>query len=482
MHDSGDRFKIGDVFQHSKYGPLSFPCEIKKAPMKPMLAQQRAGQGLPRNETCSTLDPARGILKTMRALRASPNPRKKYRFGPPSPKRINDELGGTWPSQCVYNRNCRTIDCENPPNSRFDPWAAVSNVVHSSSDTSERRYDASKKEAEDILGSLPRPSKASKHQCAIFTVVRNESTFLPIWARYYARHFDPRDMVILDHSSSDNSTDKARLPAGVTVRVLRGDASFFPHYFLVQQVQIHQQLLLKAGFKCVVFSEVDEILVANASRYARGLGQYLEHFARDDSLIYARSTGYRVSHELNGSRSEPKIDWHKDIFAQRSYWAASPNYNKPYVTKVPIQYIPGFHRGRPFEDFLEPPKGKHRRLTSALLEAANETALAARAAPTLPRVAIKLGPAIPIVGSDLALVHLAGADFDYCMQREKRKSDKAAQAMHAEERKQFLGMHFVRFDTWVKEKRACTTLMETTEPVKKVPEEFRSSSVFPFQL
>ena len=36
---------------------------------------------------------------------------------------------------------------------------------------------------------------------AAFTIVQNEPDWLPVWLRYYSRHFDARDLFVLDHDS-----------------------------------------------------------------------------------------------------------------------------------------------------------------------------------------------------------------------------------------------------------------------------------------
>jgi hypothetical protein len=42
--------------------------------------------------------------------------------------------------------------------------------------------------------------------CAVFTIVKNEKLFLPIWIKHYKKFFDDSDIYILDHESNDDST------------------------------------------------------------------------------------------------------------------------------------------------------------------------------------------------------------------------------------------------------------------------------------
>ena len=47
----------------------------------------------------------------------------------------------------------------------------------------------------------------TKKKCAVFTIVKNENYFLPIWLKHYKRYFDNSDIYVLDHQSNDGSTD-----------------------------------------------------------------------------------------------------------------------------------------------------------------------------------------------------------------------------------------------------------------------------------
>ena len=38
-----------------------------------------------------------------------------------------------------------------------------------------------------------------RRPAAVFTIVREEAVFLPIWLRYYTAHFAPEDIYVLHH-------------------------------------------------------------------------------------------------------------------------------------------------------------------------------------------------------------------------------------------------------------------------------------------
>jgi len=129
-----------------------------------------------------------------------------------------------------------------------------------------------------------------------------------------------------------------------------------------------------------------------------------------------------------------------DQASQRRYWAESVKYSKPCLTKVPLNYIPGFHSAAPFEAPVAP-------LATALaaaLSRANKEGAAGdgeafdRGAAVV--VPLAMGPGIPL-RADVAYVHLHGADRATCLLREASKHAKAssgAAAMHEAERRKHL--------------------------------------------
>ena len=361
---------------------------------------------------------------------------RRNRWGPP-PEKIIEEAPPPqgWPTGCSFKKYTGLVYCPLPTPSHFDPWAGV-----------EPSFEAALAE----LGPVTLPSPSSPTACAMFTVVRNEAILLPIWARYYGRHFDPSDMLVLDHNGTDRSTDA--IPLEITVHRLSGDSAFMPHRYLNNQVQLFQQLLLRNGYSCVVFSEVDEIILADSRNYEDGLRGFLREFVRSDSAIYVKPAGKTISHELNGSRGEPPLDWSREILAQRHHWANSSMFSKPYITKIPLQYTPGFHAARPFPA----PRG-----SNGSAEGPGR---------------LSVGPDIPI-SSDLVLVHLHGADYEYCMGRERSKYEQSRAGMHVTEKRQFMGYHFTHFQEFVNKGLMCTALLETSAHIETIPSFWRESPV-----
>jgi hypothetical protein len=188
------------------------------------------------------------------------------------------------------------------------------------------------------------PSSSSA-TCAVSTMVYNEKVFLPIWARYYSRHVDPRDIYILDHYTDDGSTHPESLPLGIRVIRTEGDRSFAPHYFINRRVERHTWRLLRAGYRCVLFGDADEIHVPDPSAYPDGLRQFLDTFAADASRTTIRLRGVQVAHASWGDYAESGIDWSWPILQQRKYWVFDDFFDKPVLSKVPMRWGPGFHHG-----------------------------------------------------------------------------------------------------------------------------------------
>ena len=150
------------------------------------------------------------------------------------------------------------------------------------------------------LGALHRHACAET-TCGVITYVHNEKHTLPIWLRYYARHFARADMYVLDHNTEDGSTSAAAMAAfsGVNVIKLSGDARWMPHAFLNRAVEAHIKRMLDGGYKCALLAEVDDMIIADPNVYPGGLAELLKAFVAS-SAKYHRTLGYELSHVSEG--------------------------------------------------------------------------------------------------------------------------------------------------------------------------------------
>ncbi len=164
------------------------------------------------------------------------------------------------------------------------------------------------------------------------TMVRDESEMLPRWVDYYGRELGLGSLIVLDDNSVDGSTDDLpctlyRLPpepwkqrwAKTRARMVNGMAG-----------------ALLACNDVVVFTDVDEFLVADPGKYA-GLRDYLAH--RSDVPIIA-PLALEVMHHVG---SEPPLDPCRPLLQQRRYVKFAPGMCKPLVKRVPVPWEPAFH-------------------------------------------------------------------------------------------------------------------------------------------
>jgi hypothetical protein len=157
--------------------------------------------------------------------------------------------------------------------------------------------------------------------------------------RYYSRFFAPEDIYVLDHGSTDGSTDGngfvcVRLPASAVDAELQRD--------YVQQRQ-HE---LIAEYETVLYTDVDEFVVPHPS-----IGDLKDYIIEKFGWDYVKCTGYEILH----MKGEPKWDTSRPVMEQRSSWFANPQYmNKALLTKVPMRWDAGLHSLDPAQDKYAP--------------------------------------------------------------------------------------------------------------------------------
>ena len=195
------------------------------------------------------------------------------------------------------------------------------------------------------------------------------------------------------------SMSPSEIPHGINVVTLRGDVHFMPHHFLNRQIELFHDRLLRFGYRCVVFSEVDEIIMPSPSKYPGGLREYMSKFLDNSRNIAARNAyGLQLGHNPT---VEKKINWDENLFAQRSIFLPWKMYNKPVITTRPLKYVPGFHSG------------------------------------TLPPILKQKTEFDP----NLILWHLSNVDYEFCMNRMKGKNQNSKDMYKSEKDARF-GSHF----------------------------------------
>lgn len=209
-----------------------------------------------------------------------------------------------------------------------------------------------------------RPRDGARPRAA-FTIAHDEPVMLPLWLQYYGRFFEPDDLFVLAHDSGDGSTE-ALAGACNVVPVHRRAA--FDHRWLRTIVEDFQRFLLRS-YDTVLFTEVDEFVVADPTRHA-GLDGYIDAFHGPA----VRCSGFNVVHQ----EDEPPLRFDAPLLAQRRCWHASLAYSKRLLARIPLQWSQGFHGEYGAPD--DPPD------------------------------------------PDLMLIHLHRIDYDWCLERHRRSA------------------------------------------------------------
>jgi len=162
---------------------------------------------------------------------------------------------------------------------------------------------------------------------AVLTIVHNEAVFLAIWLRYYGQFFAPEDMYVLDHESTDGSTEVGgfvRLP----VTHDRVD-----HRWMRNTMQAYQKELTDR-YDVVLITDVDEIVAPDPRTGT--FGDYMDRF--EDEFVNCH--GCEVLHR---PELEPPLNLDAPILKQRGYWFDNYAYSKPLLARVPMKWHVGFH-------------------------------------------------------------------------------------------------------------------------------------------
>lgn len=165
--------------------------------------------------------------------------------------------------------------------------------------------------------------------CAVFVMVKDEGYFLPKWLEYYKQFFKPEDIYILDHQSSDGSTDNL----DVNVIKVTNDVAV-DHTWIVNTIQKQQRKLLE-NYRCVLFAESDEIVY---SPY-QPLNEYISKFL-EGSDEYVTCIGHEMMQNLE---KESPLKDSDPIMPNRNYWFRHPLYDKTLLSKIPLNWAWGFH-------------------------------------------------------------------------------------------------------------------------------------------
>jgi hypothetical protein len=164
---------------------------------------------------------------------------------------------------------------------------------------------------------------------AVITFVYNEKVNLPIWHRYYGGIFGERNLFVIDHSSSDGSTDNL----GPVGKLWLPRKELDEHKRCVFMASFVKGLL--EYFETVIYTDCDEMLVPDLCIYS-DLKDYVE---RND-FEYTAPVGLNLQHIIS---LEPPLNLALPILQQRRFARFSAAMCKPLITRVPLIWSTGFH-------------------------------------------------------------------------------------------------------------------------------------------
>lgn len=170
----------------------------------------------------------------------------------------------------------------------------------------------------------------TKKKCAVFTIVKNENYFLPIWLKHYKKYFNNDDIYVLDHQSTDGSTEDLDVNVELIINELA-----FDHQWLVDTVQNFQIKLLEE-YESVLFAESDELVYT----LDKPLNKVIDEFLLDNLCILQTCTTKEVMENIG---VEKELEFGDEIFKHRNQWFDNPIYHKSLLSKVPLKWVWGFH-------------------------------------------------------------------------------------------------------------------------------------------
>lgn len=174
------------------------------------------------------------------------------------------------------------------------------------------------------------------HDFAVFTIVRNEPFFLPIWCDYYARNFGEESLFILDNSTSDSSVfDAQKRWPGITVGQVPSEEAMM-YGWTTEIAKKFQRICLKR-YRVVIFADADEYLIPS-SKFS-SLRDYCERFLASPQA-YVRAQGWAPIHQIH---SEPLLSGGGQLLANRNSMWRTTKYDKTLVSKTPLNWAKGIH-------------------------------------------------------------------------------------------------------------------------------------------
>ena len=167
---------------------------------------------------------------------------------------------------------------------------------------------------------------------AAFTIAYNEPLMIPLWAKYYAEQFGAENLFVIDQGSDETYGDG--LPKGVNIIRLPREA--FDNWLIARTVAVFQRLLLES-YDTVVYSDSDEFICSDPRVLE---GKNLAEHLLSLPVPVGITTGYNLVHDL---ATEGAYDPTRPLLTQRRFLHRMTTMDKPLVSRLPLNWVPGFH-------------------------------------------------------------------------------------------------------------------------------------------
>lgn len=168
---------------------------------------------------------------------------------------------------------------------------------------------------------------------AIICPIKNEKVYIKLFLDYYSRHFEAKDIYILDFGSDPEYLKEY---IGDRATVINTSANILDAYATFVEIRKTMQSLKKEhNYTYVLPLDVDEIIYYDDPNVS--LKKYLETLKKD----FVTCKGYEVVH-IPGI--QPDFDYEKPWFSQLEYWYSdSQHYNKTLISRHDLDWRIGFH-------------------------------------------------------------------------------------------------------------------------------------------
>ncbi|QDH16157.1 glycosyltransferase family 2 protein [Swingsia samuiensis] len=168
-----------------------------------------------------------------------------------------------------------------------------------------------------------------KKPLAVVTMIYNESEHLLTWRRHYSAQVGESACYIVDHGSSDGSTQNLG-----SINVIRIPRSPQNDEKRTRSIGKFCESLLE-WYDNIIYVDVDELLLADPALYPS-----LTHFALANNAPIVTATGLDFIHIPD---EEDDLDYTRLISPQRNYVRFSSAMCKPCLIQKAVTWSPGFH-------------------------------------------------------------------------------------------------------------------------------------------